>query len=159
MTAALEEGEWSAARPGTNLPPEKTRYPFYRSLGGPQGRSRRVENLVPTRIRSPDRPARSSVAIPTELPFYPRKRPGTHFTGVWLGPRAGLDGWKISSPPGFDPRTVQPVAQWLYRLSYHFTPGKDPVPILQESGWAPGPVSTGGKSRPHQDSIPGPSSP
>jgi len=22
----------------------------------------------------------------------------------------------------------------------HFTPGKDPVPILQEAGWAPGPV-------------------
>ena len=36
----------------------------------------------------------------------------------------------------------------------HFTPGKDPVPILQESGWAKGPVWTGGKSRPHRDSIP-----
>ena len=34
-------------------------------------------------------------------------------------------------------------------------PGKDPVPILQEAGWAPGPVRTGGKSRPHRDSIPG----
>jgi len=32
--------------------------------------------------------------------------------------------------------------------------GKDPVPILQEAGWAPGPVWTGGKSRPHWDSIP-----
>ena len=36
----------------------------------------------------------------------------------------------------------------------HFTPGKDPVPILQEAGWAPGPVWTCGKSRPHRDSIP-----
>ena len=36
----------------------------------------------------------------------------------------------------------------------HFTPGKDPVPILQEAGWAPGPVWTGGKSRPHAVSIP-----
>ena len=36
----------------------------------------------------------------------------------------------------------------------HFTPGKDPVPILQEAGWAPGSVWTGGKSRPHRDSIP-----
>jgi len=36
----------------------------------------------------------------------------------------------------------------------HFTPGKDPVPILQEAGWAPGPVWTGGKSRPHWESIP-----
>ena len=38
----------------------------------------------------------------------------------------------------------------------HFTPGKDPVPILQEAGWAPGPVWMGGKSRPHRDSIPDP---
>jgi len=36
----------------------------------------------------------------------------------------------------------------------HFTPGKDPVPILQEAEWVPGPVWTGGKSRPHRDSIP-----
>ena len=34
------------------LPPGKTRYPLYRRLGGPQGRSGRAENLVPTRIRS-----------------------------------------------------------------------------------------------------------
>ena len=33
-------------------------------------------------------------------------------------------------------------------------PGKDPVRIVQEAGWAPGPVWTGGKSRPHLDSIP-----
>ena len=52
MTAALEGGEWSAARPGRILPLEKTRYPFYRRLGGPQGRSGREENLVPTEIRS-----------------------------------------------------------------------------------------------------------
>ena len=36
----------------------------------------------------------------------------------------------------------------------HFTTGKDQVPILQEAGWAPGPIWTGGKSRPHRDSIP-----
>ena len=35
----------------------------------------------------------------------------------------------------------------------NFTPGKDPVPFLQEAGWAPGPVRTGGKSRPHRDST------
>jgi len=28
----------------------------------------------------------------------------------------------------------------------HFTPGKDPVPILQEAGWAPGPVWTGAEN-------------
>ena len=52
MTASLEEGEWSATRPGRTLPPGKTRYPFYRRLGGSQGRTRRAENLVATGIRS-----------------------------------------------------------------------------------------------------------
>jgi hypothetical protein len=75
MTAALEGGEWSAARPGRTLPTGKTRYPFYMRLGGPQDRSGREENLVPTGSRS---------------------------------------------------RTVQPVAQSLYRLSYpaHIYEGK-----------------------------------
>ena len=62
----IRRGSWSAARPGRTLPPGKTRCPFYRRLGGPQGRSGRAENLVLTGIRS---------------------------------------------------RTVQPVAQSLYRLS------------------------------------------
>jgi len=52
--------------------------------------------------------------------------------------RGTRKGWVVSSTP----RT-------------HFTPGKGPVPILQESRWVPGPVWTGGKSRPHRDSIPG----
>ena len=41
--------------------------------------------------------------------LYPRERSGTHCTGGWLCPRAGLDGRKISPPPGFHHRTVQPV--------------------------------------------------
>ena len=53
-------------RPGRTLPPGKTRYPFYRRLGGPQGRSGRAENLVPTGIRS--QTVQPLVAIPTELP-------------------------------------------------------------------------------------------
>ena len=47
MTAALEGGEWAAARPDRTLPPGKTRYPFYRRLCEPQGWSVRAENLVP----------------------------------------------------------------------------------------------------------------
>jgi hypothetical protein len=40
-----------------------------------------------------------------------------------------------------------------------FAPGKEPVPIVQEAGWAPGPVWTGAENlTPHRDSIPGPSS-
>ena len=62
MTTALEGGEWSAARPG------KDPVPIVQEAGwAPRpvwtgGKSRL------TGIRSPDRPARNSVAIPTELP-------------------------------------------------------------------------------------------
>jgi hypothetical protein len=59
LTSALEGGEGSASRPCRTLVPGKTRYPLYRRLGGPQGRSGQV--------------------------------------------------WKISPPPGLDPRAVQPV--------------------------------------------------
>ena len=52
ITAALEGGEWSAARVGRTLPSRKTRYPFYGRLGGPQGRSGRAEYLFSTGIRS-----------------------------------------------------------------------------------------------------------
>jgi hypothetical protein len=34
--------------PGRNLPTGKTRYPFYRRLGGPQGRSGQVRNISPS---------------------------------------------------------------------------------------------------------------
>ena len=44
------------------LPPRKTRYPLYRRLGGPQGRSGRVRKISPpTGIRSLVRPARMNL--------------------------------------------------------------------------------------------------
>ena len=47
----------------------------------------------------------------TPRPLYPSERPGTNCTGGWVGPRAGLDGCgKFRPPPGFDSRTVQPLA-------------------------------------------------
>jgi len=52
MTTALEGGKWSAARPGCTIPLGKTQYPFYRRLGGLQGRYGQAENLVHTWIRS-----------------------------------------------------------------------------------------------------------
>ena len=47
---------------------------------------------------------------PAALP--PEKRPGTHHTHRRVGGPQGQSGRvrKISPPPGFDPRTVQPVA-------------------------------------------------
>ena len=106
MTVLVEGGGWSAARPGRTLPPGKTRYPFYRRLGGPHGRSGRAEKLVPTGIRS-------------RTALYPQERPDTHFTGGWLSPqgRSGR-GTKNFVPTGIRSWTVQPVAQSLYRPSY-----------------------------------------
>jgi hypothetical protein len=69
MITALEGGEWSAARPGRTLLPGKDSAPIVEEAGwapGPVWAG--TENLAPTGIRFPDRPARSSVAIPTELP-------------------------------------------------------------------------------------------
>jgi hypothetical protein len=51
-------------------------------------------------------------------------RPGTHCTGGWMSPRAGLDVCGKSLPrPGFDPGTVQPVAS-------RYTDCPIPVPIV-----------------------------
>ena len=47
LTAALEGGEGSASRPGRSLLPGKTRYPFYRRLGGLQERFGEVRKILP----------------------------------------------------------------------------------------------------------------
>jgi hypothetical protein len=60
LTSALDGGGWSTPSPGRFIPWKETRYPLYRKLDGPQGRSGRMR--------------------------------------------------KTSPQPGFDPRTVQPVA-------------------------------------------------
>ena len=67
MTAALEGGKWSAARPGCTLSPGKTRYPFT-GAGWAPGPVWTGEKFRPNRNSIPDRPYRSSVAMPTELP-------------------------------------------------------------------------------------------
>ena len=44
-------------------------------------------------------------------PLCQRERPSILFIGLWVGPRASHDGYgRFNPPPGFDPRTVQPVA-------------------------------------------------
>ena len=42
-----KRGDVSASRPGRSLPPGKTRYPLYRRLDGPQGRSGQVRKISP----------------------------------------------------------------------------------------------------------------
>ena len=55
------------------------------------------------------RRVRGQLHAPAAL--YPRERPGIPCTGGWVGPRAGLERCEKSRPtPGFDHRTVQPLA-------------------------------------------------
>ena len=51
--------------------------------------------------------------------LYPREKPGTHCTGGWVGPRAGLDRRGKSAPPtGIRSPDCPARSQSLYRLSY-----------------------------------------
>jgi hypothetical protein len=65
--------------------------------------------------------------------FYPWERPATLCTRGWVDSRAGLDRCgKISPPPGFDLRTVQPVASrytdWATRPTHLLV-------IVQSNTW------------------------
>jgi hypothetical protein len=67
-------------------PREKTRYPLYRRLVGPQGPVwTSAENLANTGIRSPDRPARSESLYLLRYTYYAIPAP-THLTVVFLIP-------------------------------------------------------------------------
>jgi len=57
--------------PRSLFTPGKSRYPLYRRLGGPQGRSGKVRKISPpTGIRSPDRPARSQSLYRRHYPVH-----------------------------------------------------------------------------------------
>jgi hypothetical protein len=49
LDLGTRRGEGSASSPGRFLPPRKNRYPLYRRLGGPQGRSGQVQKISPPR--------------------------------------------------------------------------------------------------------------
>ena len=72
VTLALDGSGWSTARPGRFTPGKETRYPLYRSLGGPQGRFGRMRKISPpTGIQSLDSPVRSES-------LHRRSNPGPH---------------------------------------------------------------------------------
>jgi len=50
LIPALDSG-WSTPRPGRLTPRKETRYPLYRRLDGPQGRSGRVRKTSPGPLR------------------------------------------------------------------------------------------------------------
>ena len=105
MTAALEGGEWSAARPGRTLSLGKTRYLFYRRLGGPQGRSGLAENLVPTGIRS--QIVQPVVSRITDWASRPTKR--NEYQEYFLEGKGDRSGWTENLvPTGIRFQIVQP---------------------------------------------------
>ena len=63
--------------------------------------------------------------------LYPRERPGTHFTGGWGGGQGRSERAENLVPTGIRSRTVQPVAQLLYRLSYPTHANISTLPIIQ----------------------------
>jgi len=65
----------SAARSGRTLPPGNTRYPVYRRLGGPQGRSGKSR---PHWDSIPDRPARSQSLYRLSYPAHTHTHTHTH---------------------------------------------------------------------------------
>jgi hypothetical protein len=66
--------------------------------------------------------------VPAALPL--GKRPGTHCIGDLVDPRAGLGRCgKPTLPPGFDPRTVQPLAT---RYTDCDIPAHPTVPTLNQ---------------------------
>jgi hypothetical protein len=58
------------------------------------------------------------VVSTTPRPLYPREIPGTHCTGGWVGPRAGLDVCEKSRPHGIPSPDRPARSQSLHRLSY-----------------------------------------
>jgi len=60
FNSGVRWGGWSTPSSIRFIQEKDTRYPLYRRLGGPQGRSGRVRKISPTTgIRSPNRPARN----------------------------------------------------------------------------------------------------
>ena len=124
MTAALENGEWSAARTDRTLPPGKSRYTLPRGLGRAQSRSGRAENSRPHRDSIPDC-SQDAVAMYKLKDIFTveqaRKAQRWNSDTALLFHNRGTGKWWVVSS------TTRP----------HFTTGKEPAPILQETGWGP----------------------
>ena len=91
------------------LAPGKTRYPLYRRLGGPQSQSGWVaKNLVPTGIRSPDRPARSESLYRLSYPGSPSYHIFIH-SFISIQPlQAGLAGTRAQPCDRYGSGTLHP---------------------------------------------------
>jgi len=146
MTNGIRRGWGVSVTPRPLFTPGKEPVPIVQEAGwapGPVWTG--AENLASTGIRSPDSPARSQSLYRLSYPAHKqcrcilaqalrlctgrtthRKSRGIALLFLDHGTRRG---WGVSVTP----RSL-------------FTPGKDPVPIVQEAGWAPGPFWTGSEN-------------
>jgi hypothetical protein len=75
LNSALEGGGSSTPRPGRFTRCKETRNPLYRKIGGsPESVYNARENLSPTGIRFPDRPAHSEFYTDYIIPFHTKIR-------------------------------------------------------------------------------------
>ena len=72
LTSALDGGGWSTPTPGRFTPGKQTRYPLYRKLSGPQGRSGRVrKNSPPPGFEPPTfQPVENALSRPPKAGWY-----------------------------------------------------------------------------------------
>jgi len=121
----------------------------------PSGKSRLHWDSMPARPASSQSQYRLSYRTPANSTSEKDPVPIV-LEGVWASGPVCPNG---KSRPHWDSMPDRPASsQSQYRLSYrtpaNSTPGKDPVPIIQEGGWVSGPVCPSGKSRLHWDSMP-----
>jgi hypothetical protein len=90
---------------------------------------------LPFHDRGTRRRVRGQCHSPAAL--YPRERPGTHCTGSWVGPRAGLDRCGKSPPTGIRSPDRPARSHSLYRLSYpaHFWSVAGKIFVGKETIW------------------------
>jgi hypothetical protein len=69
------------------------------------------------------------VANATSRPLYPRERPGTHCTGVWVSPKTVLKGAENLTSTGTRSLDRPARGESPYRLSYHNNPVKVKVKL------------------------------
>jgi hypothetical protein len=67
----------------------------------------------------------------TPRPPLPRKRPGTHCTGGWVGPGAGLGRCGESRPAGIRSSDLPARSETLYRLIYSGSPNSRIVSLFR----------------------------
>ena len=74
MTAALEGGEWSAARPSHTLPPRKDTVPIVQEAGWAPGPAWTGGKYRPHRDKIPDRPAHNQLLYRLSYPAHEQWR-------------------------------------------------------------------------------------